>query len=77
MVVHLSWCECDHTIDDFDTHLLWCPCGSECTTTHDTLQDTIVIIALKSGTHVQREVSHLFPHHTQQRVDILITRDKF
>jgi len=27
----------DHTIDNLGTHLLWCPCKSECTTTHNTL----------------------------------------
>jgi hypothetical protein len=32
---------------------------------------------LESGAHVQKEVSHLFPHHTRQRVDIFITKDGF
>jgi hypothetical protein len=32
---------------------------------------------LKSGAHVQKEVSHLFLHHIQQQVDILITKDGF
>jgi hypothetical protein len=31
---------------------------------------------LESGTHVQN-VSHLFPHHTQKQVDIVITKDDF
>jgi len=35
-VAHLSRCQCGHTIDDLNTHLLWCPCGNE-HTTHDTL----------------------------------------
>jgi len=77
IVAHLSWCQCGHTIDDLCTHLLWCPCGSECIVAHDTFWDTIATIILENGTHVQREVSHLFPHHTQQRVDILITRNGF
>jgi hypothetical protein len=32
---------------------------------------------LESGTHVQKNVSHLFPHHTQKQVDIVITKDDF
>jgi hypothetical protein len=32
---------------------------------------------LESGTHVQREVSHLFLCHTQWWMNILITRDGF
>jgi hypothetical protein len=43
---------------------------------HATFQKTIVTTTLESGTHVQKEVSHLFPHHTQQ-ADILITRNDF
>jgi hypothetical protein len=34
-------------------------------------------IDLESGAHIQREVSHLFPCHTLQRMDILITKDGF
>lgn len=34
-------------------------------------------IDLESGAHVQREVSHLFPRHTQQHMDIFITKDGF
>ncbi len=75
MVTHVSWCQCGHTIDDLVTHLFRCPCGNERIATHDTFQDTIASIALESGAHVQKEVSHLFPHHTQWRVDILITKD--
>jgi hypothetical protein len=52
MVAHLSWCECDHTIDNLNTHLLRCLCESEFTTTHDTPQDIIATIALESETHV-------------------------
>ncbi len=77
MVAHLSWCECDHIIDDLSTHLLRCPNMNECITTHDTFQDPIAVIVLESGTHVQREVSHLFFHHTQWQVDIFITKDDF
>jgi NCAIR mutase (PurE)-related protein len=57
--------------------LLKCPYENEHIAAHNTLQDTIATIVLESGTHVQKEVSHLFFHHTQQRVDILITRKKF
>jgi len=45
--------------------------------THDTLLDIVVTIVLENGAHVQKEVSHLFPHHIQQQVDILITRYGF
>jgi hypothetical protein len=34
-------------------------------------------IALESGAHLQKEVSHLFPRHTLQWLNILITKDKF
>jgi hypothetical protein len=77
MVPHLSRCQCGHTIDDLNTHLLQCPCGSEHIITHDTLWDTIVIIILENGAHVQREFYHLFPCHTQHGMDILITIDDF
>jgi len=59
------------------THLLWCLCRNERIITHDTFQDTIPTIVLESGTHVQREVSHLFFRYTQWWMDILITKDGF
>jgi hypothetical protein len=31
----------------------------------------------KSGTHVQKEVSHIFLHHIQWQMDILIIRHDF
>jgi hypothetical protein len=65
MMAHLSQCQCGHTIDDLGTHLLWCPYRSEHTIAHNTLWDVIAIIALESEAHVQKEVSHLFSHHTQ------------
>jgi hypothetical protein len=77
MVAHLSWCQCGHTIDDLHIHLFWCPCESEDTTTHDTLQDIITTIVLESASHVQMEVSHLFPHPIRRRMNILITKDGF
>jgi hypothetical protein len=40
-------------------------------------RDTIAAIILESGIHVQRDISHLFPHHTQGRVDIVIIRKNF
>jgi hypothetical protein len=43
-------------------------------TTHE---NVVATFALESGTHVQREVSHLFPHHTQKQINILINRDNF
>jgi hypothetical protein len=76
-MVHLLHCRCGHAIDDLGTHLLWCSYGSEHTTTHNTLQDVIATIALESGAHAQKEVFHLFPHHTQWQIDILITKDNF
>ncbi len=74
---HLSQCQCCHTINDLGIHLLCCSCENDCTTTHDTLQNTIATIASKSGAHIQREVFHFFPHHTQRRVNIIITKDNF
>jgi hypothetical protein len=67
----------NYTIDNLGTHLFWCPCGNERTTVHDTFRDTIVAIALESEAHVEREVSHFFPCHIRQQVDILIIRDGF
>jgi len=52
IVAHLSWCQCGHTIDDLCTHLLRCPCGSECIVAHDTFWDAIATIILENGTHV-------------------------
>jgi hypothetical protein len=75
--MNISHCQCGHTIDYLDTHLLWCPSRNECTTAHNTFHNVITAIALKSGTHVQREVSHLFPRQTQRQVDILITKYGF
>jgi hypothetical protein len=77
MVAHFSWCQCGHAIDYLGTHLLWCLYESEDTTTHDTFRVIIIVIVLVNGTHVQREVSHLFLHHTQRQVDILIIKDDF
>jgi hypothetical protein len=74
---HFSQCQCGHTIDDLNTHLLWCPCEREHTTTHDTLWDIVVTIVLENGAHFQWKVSHLFPCHTQQWMDILIIKDYF
>jgi len=57
--------------------LFQCPCGNEHTITHNTLWDIATTIALESGTHVQREISHLFPHHTWWWMSIFITRYNF
>jgi hypothetical protein len=76
-VLHLSWCQCNHTIDDLGIHLFRCPCKNECTTTHNVFWNIVATIALKSGVHAQIEVSHLFPHHTCRQVDIVITRNNF
>jgi predicted PurR-regulated permease PerM len=64
-------------MDDLGVHLLRCPCKNERIIAHDMLQNTIVAIASKSGAHIQRKVSHLFPRHTQRQVDIVITRNNF
>jgi hypothetical protein len=69
-ITQLSWCECGHTIDYLGTHFFRCPYGSEHTSTHNTLQDIV-------ATHVQREVSYLFFRHTQQGMDIFITKNDF
>jgi len=75
-IMYMSWfstsyscpsflqCQCGHTIDDLCTHLFRCPCKSE-HTTPNTLWDIITTI-------VQKDVSHFFPCHIQQQVDILI-----
>jgi hypothetical protein len=52
IVVNLSRCQCGHTIHYPNTHLLWCPCGTEHTTAHDTFRDIIATIVLASGAHV-------------------------
>jgi len=36
-IMHISLCQCGHTIDDLGIHLLCCSCGSGCIATHDTL----------------------------------------
>jgi hypothetical protein len=64
MVVHLSWCQCGHTIESLSIHLFWCFFKSEDIITHDTLQNIIATIGLESEAHVQNEVSHFFSHHT-------------
>jgi len=76
-VAHLSWYQCGHTIYDLSTHLFQCFYKSEHTIAHDTFWDIVTLIALKNGTHVQREVSHLFLHHTWWQVDILIIKNGF
>jgi hypothetical protein len=75
LISHLSWCQWGHTIDNLGTHLVWCPCRNEHIVAHDPLWDIVITIILESGTHVQKEVSHLFPYHIQQRMDILITKN--
>jgi len=74
---HLLECRYGHTIDNLNTHLLWCLCGNEHIIAHDTFQDTLVAITCRNGAHVQKEVSHLFLHHTWQQVDILIFINDF
>jgi hypothetical protein len=77
IITHLSQCQCGHTIDNLGTHLLQCPCKSERIVAHDTFWDIVTAIILESGTHVQREASHLFLCHTWWWMDILITKDYF
>ncbi len=74
---YLSQCQCGHIVNDLGIYLLRCLCGSERTTTHDMLQDTIVVITLESEPHVQKKVSHFFLRHTLRRMDIVIIRDFF
>ncbi len=62
MVAHFSQCQCGHTIDDLCTHLFRCPYESDRIIAHGTVRNIIAAIILESGTHVEREVSHLFPH---------------
>jgi hypothetical protein len=58
-------------------HLLCCLCENECIATHDTFSDIVAIVVLESGAHVQKEVAHLFPCHTQRQMDIIITKEVF
>jgi hypothetical protein len=60
-IPHLSRCQCGHTINNLGIHLLYCFCGSEHTSTHDTFWNIVVTVMSKNGAHVQRKVSHLFP----------------
>jgi hypothetical protein len=76
-IAHLSLCQCGHTIDDLSTHLLQCPYGNECIRTLDKFWGIVVVIVLENKTHVQKEVSHLFPRHIWRQVDIFITKDGF
>jgi hypothetical protein len=41
------------------------------------LQDIVADIASKNGAHIQKEITHLFPHYTRKQVDIIIIRDNF
>jgi len=77
IVSHLSWCQYDHIINDLGIHLLCCLCRSEFTVAHDMLRNIIATIAWESGAHIQRVVFHIFPHHTQRWMDIVITKDNF
>jgi len=74
---HLSQCQCGHTIDGLGIHLLHCSCGNERIITHDTIWNTIVTIVLETGARIQKKGSHLFPHHTRKKMDIVITKDNF
>ncbi len=65
IVAHLLCYWCGHTIYDLGTHLLRCLCGSEHIITHNIFQHIVIVITLENGTHVQREVSHLFLCHIQ------------
>ncbi len=56
--------------------MLRCLWGIEHTTSHDTLQDTIVIIVLESGAHVQKGFPP-FPLPYTKTMDIFITRNGF
>ncbi len=50
---------------------------SICYIAHDMLQDIIANIMLENGAHIQKEVTHLSPHHTWRQVDIVTTRNDF
>jgi hypothetical protein len=41
------------------------------------LQDIVVDIVSESGTHIYKEITHLFPCHIRKQMDIVITRDGF
>jgi len=47
-ILHLSWCQCGHNINDLGIHLLRCSCKNECIVAHDTFWDTIVTITYKN-----------------------------
>jgi hypothetical protein len=74
IIAHLSRCQCGHTIDDLGTHLIQCPYGNERLVAHDTVRNIIATIVLESKAHVQREVSHLFPHHTRWQSIFLLPK---
>ncbi len=57
--------------------MLQCLCKSEHIIAHNTFWNVLATIALKSETHMQREVSHLSLCHIWHQVDILIIINKF
>jgi hypothetical protein len=69
IVLHFSWCQFNHTIDNLDTHLFWCPCRRN---VHRPTTNFKILLQLL---HNKREVSHIFPHHIRRWMNILITRD--
>lgn len=82
-VCHISnKCSIKHHVN---TSPIWCKSSYEhllinlCyhTYIHNTLQDTITIIILKNGTHVQKEVSHLFTFTFDNESIFLSTRTTF
>jgi len=76
-VPHLSWCQCGHTIDNLGIHLLYCFCGR----THF---NPWYILKYSCNCHVKKWSSctkkgfpPFLPPHTQKRIDIVITRNRF
>jgi hypothetical protein len=76
-IPHVLQCQCGHTIDDLNIHLLRFLCGNEHIIAHDTFWHIVATITSESKTQIQRKVSHLFPCHTHRRMDIVITRYSF
>jgi hypothetical protein len=71
-ITHFSCCRCGCTIDDLNIHLFWYLCKNVHIAAHDTFWDIVTIIILESGTHIQKEVSHLFSTHIWWRINIFI-----
>jgi len=51
----LFMCECEHRLDAFNTHLVFCSFGSQWITTHDAIRNIMYVFVQKNGHIVWRE----------------------